>query len=580
MRTSAASIGDCMRDLDSRDVVTGDFLVVSGDVVANLNLEPALSRHRLRREADKNAIMTVVLSEAGAQFHNRAKRRWPVFVIDPTAERCLHYEEIGGKGGSKYVALDPEFLTTHAEIEVREDLVDPYIDICTPEVLAQWSENFDYQSLRKSFLHGVLKDYELNGKTVHTYILQDRYTRRVSSLRAYDAVAQDILGRWTYPFTPDNISSDYQRSLRQVGQAYQERNVHTGKRSQIKGRCVIGSDTQIGYDSTIRDSIIGSRCRIGNNVHIHHAHIWDDAVIEDHVDVQGPAIIAKGATIRSHVKKQPGTLVTFNAVVDSVPQKLNTGVGQLDDGPHEKLNEEEDSDASSDASVGLVYVRYSASTSQSSISTFASSDGDFDATEMSRRSSVRSDPSEETAQDRDFQVEASASILDGLTKGDAADTIFLELNGYRMSVDASQHEVRQAVVLAFVKRISTLSETQSLGPVISKLLTDYKTLIDRIILDNATMEKQDQVDFLMLVQKHVIGRSQGDQILLFITKDLYDQDILEEDGVLQWWNDPKSSNGDMGQVRGLTQHFITYLQEAEEEEDSSEEEQEDEESDD
>ena len=553
-----------MRDLDSRDVVTGDFLVVSGDVVANLHLEPALGKHRLRREADKNAIMTILLSEVGSQSQNRGKRRRPVFVIDPIVERCLHYEEIGGKGGSRYLALDPEFLTTHAEIEVREDLVDPFIDICTPEVLAQWSENFDYQSLRKSFLHGVLKDYELNGKTVHTYILQDRYARRVSNLRAYDAVAQDILGRWTYPFTPDNISLDHHRPLRQIGRSYQGSAVAIGKRSQIKGSSVIGSDTRVGSDSTIRDSTIGSRCRIGSNVHIRHAHIWDDAVIEDHVEIQGPAIIAKGATIRSHVKKRPGSLVTFNAVVDRVPQKSRSGSGQFDDSPHEIANEGEDSDASSDASVGFVYASPSASTSQSSISTFASSDGDFDATEMSRRSSFRSDPSDETTQDRDFQLEASASILDGLTKGDAADTIFLELNGYRMSVDASQHEVRQAVVLAFVKRISTLSETQSLGPVISKLFTDYKTLIDRVILDNAAMEKQDQVDFLMLVQKHVLGRSQGDQILLFITKELYDRDILEEDGILQWWNDPKSSNGEMGQVRGLTQHFITYLQEAEE----------------
>lgn len=568
-----------MRDLDSRDVVTGDFLVVSGDVVANLNLEAALSRHRSRREADKNAMMTVILSEIGSQSHNRGKRRRPVFVIDPTAERCLHYEEIGGKGGSRYVVLDPEVLTTHAEIEVREDLVDPYIDICTPEVLAQWSENFDYQSLRKSFLHGVLKDYELNGKTVHTYIIKDRYARRVSNLRAYDVVARDILGRWTYPFTPENISLDHQKSLQQIDQAYQGRAINIGNRSQIKGRCVIGSDTLIGNDSTIRDSIIGSRCKIGSNVHIHHAHVWDDTIIEDHVDIQGPAIIAKGAKIRSYVKKWPGTLVTFNAVVGSVPQKLENGKEQLDDSPHGTSNEGEDSDASSDASVGLVYASHSASTSQSSVSTFASSDGDFDTTEMSRRSSFRSDPSDETAQDRDFHLEATASILDGLTKGDAADTIFLELNGYRMSVDASQHEVRQAVVLAFVKRISTLSESQSLGPVVSKLFTEYKTLIDRVILDNATMEKQDQVDFLMLVQKHVIGRSQADHLLLFITKEMYDQDMLEEDGVLQWWNDPKSSNGEMGQVRGLTQHFITYLQEAEEEEDSNEEEQDDEESD-
>ena len=38
-----------MRDLDSRGLLVGDFLLVYGDVVSNLPLESALAAHRARR---------------------------------------------------------------------------------------------------------------------------------------------------------------------------------------------------------------------------------------------------------------------------------------------------------------------------------------------------------------------------------------------------------------------------------------------------------------------------------------------------------------------------------------------------
>ena len=102
------------------------------------------------------------------------------------------------------MSLDPDLIQEHAELEIREDLIDCHIDICTPDVLAQWSDNFDYQTLRNSFLFGVLKDYELNGKTIHTHILTDQYAARVKDMRAYDAISKDVMERWTYPYSPDS----------------------------------------------------------------------------------------------------------------------------------------------------------------------------------------------------------------------------------------------------------------------------------------------------------------------------------------------------------------------------------------
>jgi len=40
------SLGDVMRDLDAKAVLRGDFILVSGNIVANLNLLPILQYHR------------------------------------------------------------------------------------------------------------------------------------------------------------------------------------------------------------------------------------------------------------------------------------------------------------------------------------------------------------------------------------------------------------------------------------------------------------------------------------------------------------------------------------------------------
>ncbi|KAL9100030.1 MAG: hypothetical protein Q9163_004547 [Psora crenata] len=578
IKAAATSIGDCMRDLDRRDLVTGDFLVVSGDVVSNIDLTPALAMHRARREKDRNAIMTMVLREAGAHQNMERKRRRSVFVIDPKAKRCLHYEEIGGKGWGRYLMLDPDFLISHAEIEVRDDLIDPNIDICTPDVLAQWSENFDYQSPRKSFLFGVLKDYELNGKTIHTHIIRDRYAARVKDLKAYDSISKDILGRWTYPLCPDSNLMEGQSYQLKHGRVYREDGVHIDRNTDVKGRTVLGAGTEIGKDSLVINSIVGRNCKLGNNVHISDAYLWDDVVVHDNARIEGPAIVANRVVVGGKTTLSPGALLSFGSRVEGVSG--SSGVKDLEDneGFHSGMLED-NSDASSDASVSLFYRNASESSSQSSISTFASSEGEFEPRETSRRSSFRSDPSDDTAQNKDFQLEATGSILDGLSKGDAPDTIFLELNSYRMSVDASQHDVRHAVVTAFMRHISSLSESVSPREAVKQIFTNYKSLVNRIILDKMATQKADQVDFMMLVQRDLIGRSNGDQLLLFIAKEVSDRDIVEEDGILQWWEDLRSSAGEMGKLRGLTEQFITFLKEAEDDEDEEEEEEDEEDED-
>ncbi|KAL8812604.1 MAG: hypothetical protein Q9223_001149 [Gallowayella weberi] len=588
-KSDAASVGDAMRDLDNRDLITGDFLLVSGDLVSNIAIEPALARHRGRREKDKNAIMTMILCESGIHHRVKTTNRKEVFVINPTTDRCLHYEEIHASGrNGRHVILDPDILSEHSEIEVRDDLNDCRIDICTPDVLGLWSDNFDYQSLRTGFLFGVLKDYELNGKTIHTHVVTDQYGARVRNLRAYDAISKDMTGRWTYPLCPDsNHIPGQSYSYNRYG-IYKEKDVILERTSQVIGRCVLGQRTIIGEGGTVSESFLGRNCQIGKGVKIEESYIWDSVVVGNGSTIR-QAIVAEGAVIGKDCTIEAGALISYNVrIADSTTvsaskkisraiaaKKTSRGasdtsvVGKGGEGYEYAVDSDDGSDAS-DSSYSM-YNNPQASLSDLSVSTLRSEESELEQTEdRSRRASFVSETSEEAVPNKNFHDDASRSILDGLEMDHLPENISLELNAFRMTFNASQHEVRRAVVAAFMKQIAYL-ENQGTGAreAVNQVFSRYKTVVARTMFDTDSRDKPDQVDFLLCVQRELVSRGNGEALLLFVAKEVYDMELVEEDGILQWWLDVRSSQGNMGNIRGLTEQFITFLQEAEEDDDES-----------
>jgi len=83
------------------------------------------------------------------------------------------------------------------------------------------------------------------------------------------------------------------------------------------------------------------------------------------------------------------------------------------------------------------------------------------------------------------------------------------------------------------------------------------------------------VDFLICLQKDLVHRNNGAVVLAAVCQQLYQVEVIEEEGFMKWWNDAEKlgdeEDGEMKNVRERTQVFIDWLQEAEED-DSSEEE--------
>ncbi|OAL51926.1 nucleotide-diphospho-sugar transferase [Pyrenochaeta sp. DS3sAY3a] len=600
IQSTSHSIGDAMRDLDSRSLLVGDFLLVYGDVVSNLPLESALAAHRARRAKDKNAIMTMVLREAGANHRTKARGTSPVFVIDPTKDRCLHFEQMPNRDQTHYLSIDPELLSTHQELEVRQDLIDCGIDICTPDVLALWSDNFDFQAPRKGFLHSVLKDYELNGKTFHAHIIADHYAARVRNLHAYDSVSKDIVSRWAYPLCPDSNLVQGQSYRLQKGNIYKEEGVILARDCVIGSKTVIGKGTSIGDKSVITNSIIGRHCQIGRNVKIDGAYIWDyasigdgstvtRAVIANEVAIGRKCIIEAGALISYGVSISEGMTIRGEHRITRAKRRRERGedllrgesdptiVGQRGDGFEFQDSDEEDEDELVDGliSSGPIYTL-----SNDSISTL-NSDSEADDFEIrhdrSATSSFLSVGSADSQHAANFDHDASASIYDSLVEGHESANIQLELTALRMSTNASDHQVRRAVVSSFVKRIIQLIKSgQAVKGAIAEVFSQHKELIDRSIFDKNASQKTDQVDFMLLLQADLSRKDNGDAILLSAATKLVELDSVEEDGIVQWWDDERSSeNEDMKKVKEKTKSLVDFLQQESEEESEDESEEED-----
>lgn len=65
---------------------------------------------------------------------NRSKVDSAVFVLDSETQECLYYEPVRGYPPQEHTAVPREALNGHPEVEVRNDLIDCYIDICSVEV--------------------------------------------------------------------------------------------------------------------------------------------------------------------------------------------------------------------------------------------------------------------------------------------------------------------------------------------------------------------------------------------------------------------------------------------------------------
>ena len=183
------------------------------------------------------------------------------------------------------MSLPIEILLEHPNLVYRTDLLDCQVDICSPELMLQFSDNFDYQvsipnpslrdslthslthllthllthrlthslthsltysltslqDIRRDFIHNEVVNFTL-GKHIYSYVLTNEYAARVNDPRTYHSICRDIVSRWVYPLVPDAQivkGSNYVHSKRYI---YKDSNCKISRLAKIGEGVVLGKD--------------------------------------------------------------------------------------------------------------------------------------------------------------------------------------------------------------------------------------------------------------------------------------------------------------------------------------------------
>ncbi|EER31032.1 translation initiation factor eIF-2B epsilon subunit [Candida tropicalis MYA-3404] len=626
MSVESRSVGDAMRDLDNRGLITGDFLLVSGDVVTNIDFNKVMQFHKQKKAQDKDHILTMVLNQASPLHRTRSQVDPATFVLDKETNRCFYYQRIPPVDGKKTsISMDPELLEDiTGDIMIRNDLIDCHVDICSPHVPQIFQENFDYQYLRSDFVKGVLTS-DLLKKTIYAYISKEssEYAARVESWGTYDAVSQDILARWCYPLVLDSNLVDGSSYSYELNNIYKEDKIVLAQSCKIGNSTSIGRNSKVGEATSIKKSVVGRNCTIGDNVIIENSYIWDNAVIKDNC-VLNYTIVAADAIIGKNVTLSSGSVIGFNVVIgddkiipnnvkiaenpivacdafdgnfgddsdsDSDEEEGTAGKSQIpslavkdvdlvgEDGKGYVYESDVESDSYEDESIGgdnysgIIYQMKTLNFSDESIASVTNKR--TKSSKHKRRHSTNSMVSESGAgpfdsefeedEEEDFAKEGYATVNRAIENNHDIDTALLELNTLRMSMNVTYHEVRSVTTEALINKIVDFIATDTLKPqeAATKIFNRWGSMFKRQVFS-----PEEEIDLLNILESKisVLDKSYNQVILFLAVKTLYDLDVVEEDNILAWWN-----QGEDSEVRTLTTKFITWLEEADEEESDDDE---------
>ncbi|TDL27353.1 nucleotide-diphospho-sugar transferase [Rickenella mellea] len=581
----AFSPGDALRDVYTHGIIKGDFVLVHGDLVSNIRIDEVVKVHKERRRVNKDAIMTMVLAQAGASHRTRPQGETSVFVLDAETSQCLHYESVPGHPPKAKAHIPREILVEHPEFDIRNDLIDCGIDICSVEVPSLFQDNFDYLDIRRDFVHGVLTS-DLLGKSIFAHVVTSGYAARVKDTKSYAAVSKDILARWTFPLVPDDNhpAGDAYEHLRGNRYVAVDGTVQLSRSSTIGRHTLVGAGSSVSHDAIVVGSVLGHNVTVGAGASVRDAYVWDNAQIGHGAVVEG-CVIGEGVVVGPGGRIEEGCLLEDGVVLgpEAILQRF-TRVSRRRSGKDE-VEEDEDEEiktveaAQTDelraslgkASNGVIWPYGPAEDdedmdelenfSNQRLLRLGDNASDLDLSDIgsvtsSERSEMDSDESDDEhivdgilapslslpggpIGESEFQSEVRQSLERAFAEGHSVDNAAVELKTLRMASNVPLRRVREAVVAAIVERIpienaGAAAQRKEIGRVVQR----WGPLIDRI-------GGRDAVETVSVLQGHCANST---RLPLFgqILAALYQSDIVEEDEIREWHATSSSKGSGQG----------------------------------
>ncbi|CAN7103967.1 unnamed protein product [Brassica rapa subsp. narinosa] len=617
------SAGDALRYIYEQQTETsqiqGDFVLVSGDTVSNMPLADLIQEHRERKKKDEKAIMTMVIkkSKPSPITHQSRLGTDQLFIaVDPLTKQLLHYEEDKVDHARGSVCLDKSLMESNPSVLLYNDMQDCYIDICSPEVLSLFEDNFDYQHLRRHFVKGVLVD-DIMGYKIFTHEIGSSYAARVDNFRSYDTVSKDIIQRWTYPYVPDiNFGGNRPVKLGREG-IYRACDVVQSRSADVGASTVVGYGTKIGNGDRILNSVIGSGCIIGSNVVIEGSYIWNNVTIEDGCEIRN-AIVCDGVRIRAGAVLEPGVVLSFKVVVGRdfvVPAYSKVSLLQqpMKEDSDEELEYADSSSGAADRLSGLSLEMESkgselgpdgagyiwevcegahdeewkhsvAPIPEDKLAEITQAMDDYDDMEdesvvptsgelKSDADSINTDVNDPGDDYGYFEREVEGTFLRAVEEGIKVELGVLEINSLRLSYNMESADCAGAIFYSMMKLAvdTPHSSASELYKNASSIITKWKGLLGFYV-----KQTDEQIEVIMKFEEmcQETAKELG-PLFAQILHVLYEKDVVQEDAIMRWAEEKAGADEADKVYLQQCETFIQWLKEASEEEDEDDDEEDD-----
>eukprot|EP01062_Namystynia_karyoxenos_P073625 TRINITY_DN70432_c0_g1_i1.p1 TRINITY_DN70432_c0_g1~~TRINITY_DN70432_c0_g1_i1.p1 ORF type:complete len:770 (+),score=259.55 TRINITY_DN70432_c0_g1_i1:85-2310(+) len=597
-----ANLQEALYDVHGRGVIKGDFLLITGDIIFNVcNMSTIWERHIERRKADPQLMMTLVVKEeheplqaaradalgsraalpqqkraAGAEDAADAvppKQEPPqidlldeeriTVVYDPITNDMLQYVAwrnprarigLGGDGSDgDHLKLDLRLLSERPTLQVRSDLVETGIAVCSQDLLRLFVENFDFRDMRDCI--GCVINEELLGNKIAIFALPPRsFAKRIRTWGSYHAVSRAVVERWAHPLAADSSFTMGYHKLRHSDQF-----IFVDETAVLRRSCTIGPSSllgpavDVGEETEVHYSCIGRGSRIGAQCDIRQSQIWENVTIGDRCRIQG-AVICGGAVIGNGCKLAPGCVVAFDVKL-APDTELGEGVRvtccdldeQSGDGddfsdgsplvPAGKMAPDEWKEYHPPACDAPDREGLTALTLDERMLSAphddggSSSDGLFD--DYAERESDSSDDAQSRKSEGPrFRDEIIHTVCSAILEEKDFDGVLLEIKALKFAANASALDCAGAVLLGLLQSCDV--EGTSAGKVLKAFNKTLAAEWGRLITAFTDNKMEAEVELIRMLTEYARSSEAVAPKLDFYLQLLWDKDVVSTDAIIKW----------------------------------------------
>jgi len=263
---TGANLGTAGAVGTTRKAMKDTFLVMSGDVICDFDLQKAIKFHK-----QKKALATILLTS----------------VPDPLQYGIV----ITDKGGRI-----KSFLEKPTWGEVFSDKINTGTYILEPEIFKYIPENEEMDFSKNLFPLLLEKKERLFG------YVADGYWKDVGNLDEYLNCHIDILEGKV------NLKLDYRKIEINGFPVWLGKNTKIPKETKFEGPAIFGNNVEVQPYTTITSSVFGDGAKIGKYSKIVNSVVQKNVSISHHCDIK-EAVAGFNTKIANHVKIFPGVVI-------------------------------------------------------------------------------------------------------------------------------------------------------------------------------------------------------------------------------------------------------------------------------